>query len=166
MFSKSKKNSAQINDDYQLNHHFILVDAAKELVAPQAILWGEALWWPKNSSMKFTRLTPGDIRVGTRYRQEVLLPFAPSWEVEVTGLITDHEIERTFLNGIFKGKETVSVQECSNVTKVDYRLQYQLRGFINTILWPMVFARMHDQNIKMILKALQEYIMNKEVKGV
>ena len=166
MFSKSKKPFSKKNDADQFNHHFILIEAAKELVAPQVILWGEAVWWPKNSSMKFTRLTPGDIRVGTRYRQKVLLPFAPSWEVEVTGLIADHEIERTFLNGIFKGKETVSVQERSNGTKVDYRLQYQLRGLVNTILWPGIFSKMHDQNIEMILNALREYSMNKKAKGI
>ena len=146
----------------RLNHHFILVEAPADLIAPEAVLWGEALWWPKNSSMKFTRLTPGEIQVGTKYRQEVLLPLAPKWEVEVTRLVPGKAIERTFLNGMFKGKEAVTLEERYNSTKVEYAMHYEVSGILNQILWQLLFQKMHDRNIKMILKALQDYVINKQ----
>ena len=146
----------------KINHHFILIEAPGHLVVPEIFLWGEASWWPKKSSMKFTRLTPGEIQVGTKYKQEVLLPLAPSWEVEVTRLIPGKEIERTFLNGMFKGKETIGIEERYDGTRVDYVMQYQVLGILNKILWPSVFQRMHDQNIEMILKNLKDFVMTQK----
>jgi len=159
MFLKFKKPPAQ---KQKLNHHFILIEAPADLIAPEVILWGEALWWPKNSSMQFIRLTPTEIQVGTKYRQKVLLPLAPMWEAEVTGLIPGKEIERTFLNGIFKGTETVTLEERYNGTKVEYAMHYEVLGILNQILWQLFFQRLHDQNIEMILKALQDYVSNKQ----
>ncbi|HLD69728.1 MAG TPA: hypothetical protein VJA17_03085, partial [Candidatus Omnitrophota bacterium] len=125
-------------------------------------LWGEALWWPKNSSMKFIRLTPGEIQAGTRYRQKVLLPLAPIWEVEVTRLIQGKEIERIFLNGIFKGKEIVTIEERYNGTKVEYTMHYEVLGIWNQILWQLFFQKLHDRNIEMILQALQNYVVDRQ----
>lgn len=158
-FLKSKNSSVKQD---KLNRHFIFIEESADLIAAEIILWGEAFWWPKNSVMQFTRLTPGEIRVGTRYRQQVLLPFAPSWEVEVTKFDPQGEIERTFLSGMFKGKETVRLEERYNGTKVDYLMQYQIQGVVNKILWLMVFQKMHDQNLEMILKSLRDYIMKKK----
>ena len=159
MFLKFKKPSAQ---KQKFNHHFIFIEAPADLVGPEVILWGEALWWPKNSSMKFIRLTHGEIQVGTKYSQKVLLPLAPEWEVEVTRLLPGKEIERTFLNGMFKGKEIVRIEERYNGTKVEYAMHYEVLGILNQILWQLFFRKMHDWNIKMILKALQDYVTNKQ----
>ena len=157
MFLKFKKHSSP-----KLNHHFVFIEAAGDLIAPEAILWGEADWWPRRSLMKFTRLTSGEIQLGTRYRQKVLLPFAPKWEAEVTQLIPGKAIERTFLNGIFKGKETVSLEERYNGTKVEYAMRYEILGIGNQILWRLFFEKMHDRSIERIFKALQNYVMNKQ----
>ena len=149
----------------KLNHHFILIeDASGALVAPEIISWGEAVWWPKKSFMMFTRLTPGEIQPGTKYRQKVTLPLGPAWDVEITRLIPGKEIERTFLNGIFKGKETVSLEERYNGTKVDYLMRYEVVGIFNKILWQLIFQKMHDRNIERILKALEEYVANQQKK--
>lgn len=146
----------------KLNHHFIFIEASADLIAPEIILWGEAQWWPKNSSMKFTRLTPGEIQVGTKYHQKVLLPLAPKWEVEVTRLVPGKAIERTFLSGMFKGREIVTLDERYNGTKVEYAMHYEVLGILNQILWQLFFQRLHDQNIQMILKALQGYVTSKQ----
>ncbi len=159
MFLKFKKPSAK---KQKLNHHFIFIEAPADLVAPEVILWGEAPWWPKNSSMKFIRMTPGEIQVGTKYRQKVLLPLAPTWDVEVTRLIKGKEIERTFLDGMFKGKEIVTIEERYNGTKIEYAMHYEVLGIFNQILWQLFFKKLHDQNIEMILKALQNYVANKQ----
>ncbi len=159
MLFKSKKPSTKKD---KLNHHFILIEAPGGLVVPEVFLWGEASWWPKNSLMKFTRLTPGEIQVGTKYQQKILLPLAPQWEAAVTRLVPGKEIERTFLNGMFKGKETVTIEERYNGTKVDYLMQYHVLGIWNKIVWPLMFERLHDQNIEMIFKSLRDYVMNKK----
>lgn len=159
MFLKFKKTSSQ---KPKLNHHFIFIEASADLIAPEIILWGEAQWWPKNSSMKFTRLTPGEIHVGTKYRQEVLLPLAPRWEVEVTRLVPGKAIERTFVNGMFKGKETVSLEERYNGTKVEYAMHYEIVGILNPILWQLFFQKLHDQNIERILKSLRDYVTSEQ----
>ena len=154
----------RIKTKEKLNHHFILIEAPCELVASEIISWGEALWWPKKSFMMFTRLTPGEIKLGTKYRQKVLLPLGPAWEAEITRLIPGKEIERTFLNGIFQGKETISLEQRYNGIKVDYLMRYQVVGILNKILWQLIFQKMHDRNIETILKALQEYMTNQQKK--
>ncbi len=113
--------------------------------------------------MRFIRKTSGDLKVGTQFTQKVLLPWAPDWDVQVTKLIPESVIERTFLNGIFKGKETVRVVALEeNKTKVDYVLEYEVQGFLNRLLWPVLFERLHNYNIEMILTALKKFALGKK----
>lgn len=144
-----------------LNRHFIFIEAQEKIVGPEVIRWGESSWWPKRCTMKFIRRTPGELRVGTRFEQRVV-PLGPRWEVEVTGLVENRRIERTFLNGLFHGREIVTSEGRLNGTRVDYVMQYKIRGLFNKVLWPLVFRRLHDKNIQMILAALKEYAVNKQ----
>ncbi|MFH0876804.1 MAG: hypothetical protein V1863_01090, partial [Candidatus Omnitrophota bacterium] len=134
-----------------------------------------ASWWPKKSLMKFERQGQGPVQTGTprinpcgiiqgtRYRQVVLLPFAPSWNVEVEKL-TDQSITRRFLNGMFCGSETVSLQAGTATVaspgslEVHYVMHYRLNGVLNKILWPLVFERLHNRNIEAILQSLKLYL--------
>ncbi len=150
------------NSPEAVNHHFVFIEAPQELVGPEIILWGEASWWPKECTMKFIRETPGELKVGTRFKQKVLMPGAPSWDVEVTKLIPNQEIERTFLNGIFMGKETVALEGRQNGTRVDYTMCYKIRGRLNGMLWPLVFEKMHDKNVGLILSALKDFVIRKQ----
>ena len=124
---------------------------------PEVILWGEASWWPKNSLMRFVRKDGKDVQKGTRYRQEVLLPFAPSWDVEVSAL-TGESITRLFLNGMFAGSEVVSLREQGEDIIVFYSMTYEVKGLLNKILWFIVFCRLHDRNIETILANLKEFL--------
>ena len=145
-----------------MNSHSVSVRSQRDRVVPEIILWGEASWWPKNCQMRFTRTNaPGVVKKGTRYRQSVLLPFAPSWNVEVT-MVTPSSITRTFLDGMFRGHETVSVKSESEGMLVRYEMFYDLKGPLNKILWPLIFQRMHDANIEMILKSLKEHCETRE----
>src|SRR3989344_5929037 len=101
----------------QLNYHFVLIEVPQNIVAPEIILWGEASWWPQECTMKFIRTTEGEVKVGTRYRQKVLLPLAPGWDAEVTKFTPGVEIERTFLNGFLEGSETISLEDRFNGTR-------------------------------------------------
>ncbi|HOW36161.1 MAG TPA: SRPBCC family protein [Candidatus Omnitrophota bacterium] len=154
MFKKTKHDN--------INHHFVFIEVPESIVAPEVILWGESSWWPKKCAMKFTRLTEGELRVGTQFEQKVLLPLGPHWKVEVTKLVPNREIERTFLDGMFKGKEWVVIDERLNGTRVDYYMDCQIQGIVNKILWPVLFKKLHDSNIKMILAALRDYAVKKE----
>ena len=162
LFLKKNSKSVKPAPKKSLNHHFVLIEATEELIAPEIILWGEASWWPQRSTMKFIRLTQGEIKIGTRYQQKVLLPLGPHWEVEVSNMIPGKLVERTFLNGIFRGKETIIIEERYDGMKVDYRMEYEILVMFNKILWSLHFQKLHDKNIKMILKALKDYVEKKK----
>ena len=138
------------------NRHSILVHGGPQAVAPEIVAWGEASWWPRGSLMRFVRLTAGAVGVGTRYRQKVQLPFAPSWDVAVTE-VGARSITRSFLNGMFTGSETVSVQEEAGGTRVTYEMNYEVEGAANRIMWSFVLRHLHDANIRRILKNLKRY---------
>jgi len=130
-----------------INHHFIFIEAPVSIVGPQAVLWGEASWWPKDCLSIFTRLDEGQISEGTVYKQKIQKMFVPSWKVKITKLIPGNCIERTFLSGIFKGYELIKIGERANGTRIDYELHYRINGPIYRLVWPLVRSS-HDKSIK------------------
>lgn len=101
------------------------------------------------------------IQKGTIYRQKVLLPFAPSWLTIVTEIIEKKSISRKFLNGLLEGQETISVSPCDERLKVEYLMNYKIKGRLNNFLWRLFFNKMHDNNIRLILDNLKEYLEKK-----
>ncbi|MFA5060595.1 MAG: SRPBCC family protein [Candidatus Omnitrophota bacterium] len=148
----------------ELNHHSIFISAPIDAVGAQIVLWGEASWWPKRCSMKFIPEDGGEIKVGKKFKQKVLFPSAPSWTVCVTRLILNREIERTFLDGIFSGKETVTTKNVAQGTQVDYVMDFKINGSFNQVLWRIIFRRLHDRNIKLILRSLKDFMEKKSLK--
>ncbi|MDD5019870.1 MAG: hypothetical protein PHS61_05570 [Candidatus Omnitrophica bacterium] len=141
-----------------MNRHTILIAAHDaESLKKEIIRWGEAPWWPKKSLMRFERLTSGAVSPGTRYRQKVELPFGPGWNVEV-GEISDRGIKRRFLDGMFRGYETVCFVPCPEGMRVDYEMCCEVCGAANRLLWPVIFRRLHDRNIEAILKGLKIFM--------
>ncbi len=149
------------NKTQQRNHHFVFIEAPLDIVAPEIVLWGEASWWPKTCTMKFIRTADDEIKVGTRLRQKVLLPLAPSWDVKITKLTPGVEIERTFLNGFLEGFEKVTLEERVNGIRVDYTMEYRIQGSWNNALWVFAFEKMHDNNLEIILLALKKFCQKK-----
>jgi hypothetical protein len=145
----------------EVNHHFIFIEAPIEIVGPEIVFWGEALWWPQNCPVRFIREGEGPVREGTRYQHKVLRPFPLSGLVEVTRLVPNRLIERTFRGGVFKGVETVMIEERANGTRVDYDLSMRFRDPVNMFLWPLLYRRFHDDNIRLILEALKDYAVKK-----
>ena len=142
---------------FKENKHDIVIKSDLASVRYEILWWGEAAWWPRNSLMRFVRLTERPLRKGTRYRQEVALPFAPTWEVEIDSLI-DTSITRKFLNGMFAGFETVSLVDRAGNIEITYRMHYEVRGFFYNFLWLFIFKNLHDNNIELILKSLKTYL--------
>ena len=98
------------------------------------------------------------VQKGTMYCQRVLLPFAPNWLTVVTNIIKDKSISRRFLDGFLYGEETVSISPCQNRLKIEYLMNYRVRGRINNILWKLCFCNMHNRNIVTILNNLKSYL--------
>lgn len=139
------------------NKHSILIAGEESEALAQIILWGEASWWPKNCLMRFDRLTRGVVCRGTKYRQKVLLPFGPAWDVVVED-VSSNSIRRKFLSGIFSGTETVSCQAQSDRILIRYEMSASLNGSLNAFLWRWVFRRLHDRSIEDILKSLKQFL--------
>ncbi len=151
-----------------INHHFVLIEAPESIIGPEMITWGEAQWWPKGSRMRFKRLSALPIQIGTEYQQKVMAPVGGRhWRSRVTKLTPGHEIERTFMDGMFQGRESVTIEGRYNGTKVDYKMVFKVRGISNKIFWPLIFRRMHDANIRLILAALKKYceLKNSQAEG-
>ncbi len=140
-----------------LNSHTVIINADIERVFQQALLWGEAEWWPKYSLMRYTRLTDGGIKIGTQYHQKVLLPFAPEWDVEIISITPNKEIKRRFLNGIFSGTDSVILEPVKDSVEVKAVMDFDVNGYFNKLAWRFIFERMHDENLEKILRAMQEY---------
>ncbi len=154
------------NKPEEVNYHSVYVEGKLPEIGREIITWGESSWWPPKSQMHFEKLTDGEVHLGTKYEQRVQLPCGPRWMVAVTNLVPAQEIERTFLNGLFSGKETVRVEPHAEGGIVHYRMQFQVNGPVNSILWKLFFKKMHDENIKMILKSLKEHFeINSKVKS-
>ena len=143
----------------EINYHGVLIEAPAGMIAEQAFLWGEASWWPALCKMQFRRMTSGGVKLDAEYEMRLRYPLLQPWQARVTKLIPGQEIERTFFSGIFKGRETVAVEERYNATKVSYTMSFRVKGILPQILWKLHFRRVHDANLRMILDALKEYCL-------
>ncbi len=140
-------------------HHFVFVEVPMEVVAPLVIQWGESPWWPaKGCSIQYIRKTPGELQMGTRFRQRILKPLAPGWDVEVAQLIPGRHLQLKFLNGPLRGYEDIKLEWRYNGTRVDYELHYQTRGLVNKVFWPIYCQKIYDNSIKVVFATLKEYI--------
>ena len=154
-----------------INSHAIIINADIEKVFQEALLWGEAEWWPKDCLMRYTRLSnfpsplvgegkgEGVVQVGTRYHQKVLLPFAPEWDVEIVSVTLNKEVTRKFLNGIFSGTDSVILKPLKDGIEVKAVMDFDVNGYFNKLAWRFIFKRMHDENLEKILKAMKGYFL-------
>ncbi len=149
-----------------INSHTVIINAYIDKIFKQALLWGEAEWWPKECLMRYTRITGGDIRVGTRYHQKVSLPFAPEWDVEIVSITQNREIKRRFLNGIFSGTDSVILEPVKGGIEVKAVMDFDVNGYFNKLAWRFIFKRMHDENLEKILKAMKEYFYKEKFYGL
>ena len=141
-----------------INHHVIFVEAEPKAIYKELLSWGESKWWPGSVPMRYTRLTGGELGVGTRYHQKVEKPFGPEWDVEIISATSDREVSRKFLNGMFKGVERVYVIPEQGGCEVHYLMDYEVVGLVNRILWKLFYVKKHDAGIKQVLEALKGYI--------
>lgn len=144
-----------------INSHTAIINADIEKIFQQALLWGEAEWWPKDCLMRYTRINEGKgewgVQVGIRYHQKVLLPFAPEWDVEVVSITQNKEVKRRFINGIFSGTDSVILKPVKDGIEVKALMDFEVNGYFNKFAWRFIFERMHDENVEKILRAMKGY---------
>jgi len=141
-----------------INHHSIQVTAPADAIFRELLVWGESEWWPEDTPMRYTRLTGGDVGVGTRYHQKVHVPFGPEWDVEVVSVVEGESVTRKFLNGMFSGTEKVYITKAGANNEAHFHMDFEVVGAVNRLLWDKVFRGKHDENIVKILAALKGYL--------
>ncbi len=141
-----------------INRHSIDIKAAPSEIFRELVLWGESKWWPAGSPMRYTRLTPGGIGVGTRYRQKVRVPFGPEWDVEIASLSPDREVAKRFLNGMFRGVEREYIVPADGACQVHFLMDFEVVGGLNRLMWEAVFKKRHDVNLGLILNSLKGFL--------
>ncbi|HLB25845.1 MAG TPA: SRPBCC family protein [Nitrospirota bacterium] len=144
-----------------VNHHFVTVNASADRLYPEILAWGESAWWPADSPMRYTRLTGGGPCVGAKYRQKVMRPFGPEWEAEIVSANAPREVTWRFTRGMFTGVYHLYIIPDEGFSEVHFMMDYGVRGFINRLMWRLVFHGKHDLNMRKILAALKAHVEGK-----
>jgi len=137
----------------------IKIDAVCYDIFRELVAWGSAPWWPKKSLMSIVNES-GITDVGTRYRQQVKIPFGPSW-CTVNKVIDKKNmyIRRDFFGNMFDGFEELSITpDEDGHGEITYTFAAELKGAVNKFFWQKGAKQMHADNITMILASLKEYL--------
>jgi len=157
-----KKKARPVKPTQKIVRHFIFVEAPIEVIGPEVMQWGEAVWWPKEMPLGFTRVSAGDLAVGSVYKQKIGKGrLSLSVEVEVTKFESNTLMQRTFKKGILKGYEVIRVGERSNGTRVDYERHDDIVSPMNKILWAVFYQKHYDATIELALRKLKDHAVRK-----
>ena len=115
-------------------------------------LWGQANWWPLQCGIRVVNVPEGDVKLGSKTKIKIQGILPGNLLAEVTGLVPDRTIEKTFTKGLLKGKETVSVEERYNGTRLDVKLEARPSNIINQLLWRFFYHKKYDLGMKRFLK--------------
>lgn len=142
-----------------VNHHSVIVRASQEKIYREMLSWGESEWWPKESPMRYTRLSGGSGAVpGIRFRQKVHVPFGPEWEVEVISATPLREVSWKFIEGMFTGVYRVYIIPEGDGCELHFMMDYEIAGLVNRLVWRFYSLSQHDGNIMLILNSLKDYV--------
>lgn len=144
----------------QQNHHSIFIQAPPAMVFPHIVLWGESSWWPPQSNMRVKRVKGDKIVKGTQLRYEISPPWGPAWDVEITAVEDNQAISRSFLNGMFRGWERISVRPEKDGSLVEFFMEYEIPKKIDRFFWRIIAGKLHDKNIELILRTLKDFLEN------
>jgi hypothetical protein len=144
----------------QQNHHSIFIQAPPAMVFPHIAIWGESTWWPPKSNMRVQRIKGEEVKEGTFLRYEISPPWGPAWEVEVAEIKDNQFIRRTFLNGMFRGWERISVRPENDGSLVEFLMEYEIPKKIDRFFWRIIAEKLHDKNIELTLRTLKKFLEN------
>ena len=142
-----------------VNHHSVTVKASQEKIYQEVLSWGESQWWPKESPMRYTRITAGSgVVPGTRFSQKVHVPLGPEWHVEVISATPHREVSWKFLEGMFTGVYRVYIIPAEGACELHFMMDYEIAGLVNRMVWRYFSLKQHDRNIELILNSLKDYV--------
>ena len=84
---------------------------------------------------------------------------APAGVSEITQHDPRQIMERTFRQGFFSGYEVLQTSERANGTRIDYEMHYQVKGFLQTMLWNLLYKKKYVQAMESVLDALKQHIV-------
>ena len=139
---------------------FVFIESPIKVVGPQIFLWGQANWWPIHCGLQVVNVPDIDLKPGTKSKIKIKSILPGKLRAEVTALVSDRMIERTFTGGLLKGKETISVEERYNGTRLDVKLEAAPSNIINQLLWPIFYHKIYTQAMKQILENIKNYCLS------
>ena len=145
LFAKKKATSGE--EGLIFDRQFIFIEAPINIAGPASVLWGDAAWWPKNSLIRFKRLSQQELGLGVTYETSLNFPIPQKWLAEVTQYEPGRLVVRTFKEGFFTGFESVRAEERANGTRVEYELHYAIPDQIKKILWDLFLRKIYIANI-------------------
>lgn len=145
----------------RIERHFIFMEIPFEFAAPYVLLWGEGGWWPKECGFRLVKETPGETRLGTRFRIQSQDKRENNALAEVTNYTPNRFMELTFQRGASQGKEIISVGERANGTRVDYEMHYIASNVLDRMFWDLRHQKKHARTVDIILNALKNHVVSK-----
>ena len=159
MSAKKAQHKPTVNEEV----HFVFVEESFDKAAPEIMKLEESNWWPQNSGLTVVRKTPGVIQAGTIFQYKLAKLFLGGWTAEVVNFIPNRLLSSEFRSGLLQGTEEIRVEERANGTKAEYRIRYQVKGFLNKLFWRVFGQRAHNNAIKKILAAFQDHVHQKAI---
>ena len=142
----------------QLRHHqFIFIEAPIDIVAELALEWGNSLWWPTDSQMKFVPIQTHPLEIGKQYRLEIKTPLKLGAQLEITQYTPRQFVQHTFCAGALIGQQQIALEERSNGTRLDYKIEYRVRGIINIVAWILYYEKKFQSGLGIILETIKNY---------
>ena len=142
------------------DNFFIFIESPIKVVGPQIFLWSQANWWPEKCDLEVVDIPAGGIRPGTQSVHTIKGIFTARLESQVSQVVPERLIERTFTKGLLKGTETISVEERYNGTRLDVKLQARPRNIISYLLWPTLYRSAYMESIRLILQNIKNYCLS------
>jgi len=145
--------------------HFIFVEVPHEKVIEDALLWFNPGWWPKNSKIKFEGIGSRSFSISSVFKKKIDLSFISDWDCEIKSYTEGINIEWSFASKDYKGKERISLEGRMNGTRVDYLMEIEPLGIIQSLKWQKISKSKYEEEMRKIFHALSEHLRLKGLKG-
>ncbi len=142
---------------------FVFIEAPLEKVAAEIFRWDKSAWWPRESVLRYIPETPGGMKEGSRYTVKMLIPLADDLKVEVTNMNPKNGLVMEFNEGMLEGNELIILEGRYNGTRVNYILDYTVKGLLRSFIWNVFVKSRYLQSMKNILEHMKRYVNQKQV---
>ena len=139
---------------------FVFIESPLKVVSLEILFWGRAMWWPAQANIEVIDYPSADLQVGSRSVIKIKAVLPAKLDTEITKIVPGHLIERTFIKGLLKGTETISIEERYNGMRLNVTLLVRPAGLIQRFFWEAFYHKKYTQAMKLILDSLRDYCQN------